>query len=282
MPDIRTVTCIGTCAMISLWRVGDRPFSTPSDTGVFCGSLLGNDAVIVATELGRIGLRSGCCLLNPTNEDVIAVNVSVSPQRVIVIDKEIGKLTRSLCLETRNGVRHWLFSRVCHPVTPIPNLEDGLVYVDYYPELAKYLSGEENVALLNERRVFANLSSVSDLSSVPPLPFSPFAVQLSVSPERSTQEVCDCAHQLLTRLRSHMVFVTMGQGGAVAASASGVFYLPPSTILPASMLGPGSLFSSNVIHGITQGYGVHELLEFSMRQTATRLQSWQLDEGYCS
>jgi len=174
------------------------------------------------------------------------------------------------------------FSRVCRPVASIPHLDDGLIYIDYYPELANYLNREENVARLNQRQIFANLSSVSDLWHFPTLPFSVFAVQLSVSAEQSTEECRECAHQLLTRLRANVVFVTMGQRGAIAASPSGVSYLPPPTILPASMLGPGALFSSNVIHGIAQGCGIHELLEFSMRQTAARLQSWQLDEGYCS
>jgi hypothetical protein len=260
---------------VSLWEVHHLPGSNSQELGIYRGSVLGNDAVIVARELREHGLPATCCLLDATSADVALIKSRLPESAVRVIHEEEGDLTRSLCLEGAEGQRSWIFSRRIEPHGEVCRPDARLVYIDYYPELAEFLDKSFEEIDPNLYELFVNLSLLRDLGDFPPLRLRPSVVQASVNAAITTEKCLDVAARLIRHTGARAAFVTLGHRGAVMAVGTHVWHCAPRLAGVKRTLGAGAVFSSRVIVGMLRGLTCSELLEFSVRQTAARLQSWQ-------
>lgn len=270
-----TIECVGSCSVVSLWEVQRLPGDGSQALGIYRGSVLGNDAVIVARELRRNGLSATCWLLDATSADV-ALMKSVFPKDAVrVVHEEKGELTRALCLESNDGQRSWILSRRIEPRDEVWLPTARLVYIDYYAELAESLDKSFGKTDANVCEVFVNLSLLHDIDDLPPLRLRPTLVQASVNAVTTTDECLDVATRLIRHTGARIVFVTLGSRGAVMATGTDVWHCVPPLVKIKQTLGAGAIFSSRVIIGLLRELSCKELLEFSVRETAARLQSWQ-------
>jgi hypothetical protein len=283
-PDSWTVECVGTCALVSLWQAEDLPIKTSFTLGKYGGSILGNDAVIVARELTARGINAKCRLISPSVADLALLRSRLCPSAVSAVGEcDDDELTRSLCLEHSSGQRSWIFSRLLQPNGPVGRIDADVVYLDLYPELIEFFNRSLESIALGRLACFVNLSTVADVAAIRPLTFVPSIAQASILGKVEKDESLNVAARLLGKIGARQAFVTMGHRGAALAEGSKTWYATAPFTKTKSVLGAGAIFSSNVITGSLHGLSGRELLEFSVRETAARLQSWQTnDEGDCS
>jgi hypothetical protein len=232
--------------------------------------------VIVTRELRQCGLGATCCLIDPTVADLALVSSNLSPSAVSAVGEHEGELTRSLCLEHTNGQRTWVFSRFIQPNGVLGDITGDLVYLDFYPELSDFLNAGVRCVDTTRVQIIVNLSALCSIADLRSLAFTPSAVQTSVPDNITTDESLDFATQLAEKTGARRAFVTMGHRGAALAEGSNSWYAAAPATVARSFLGAGAVFSSKVITGSLQGLNCRELLDFSVRQTAARLQSSQL------
>lgn len=270
------VECIGTCSIVDLWEMDTLPTVSSPSLGTFRNSVIGNDAIIVAHQLSVRGFTSVCCLLDPTSADVAMVKARMPADCVRTIGEKTGKLTRSLCLERGTGERLWVFSRRHSPNGHLDSTKAKITYADMYPELVDFFNHGKNVSELAACETFVNLSALQDPDSLK-LAFQPSVVQTSVPATVGVEHSMRLAEGLLKQTGAHMVFVTLGSGGATLGYGSDCYHLAPPFIAQGNILGAGAVFSSVAIEGILQQLHCRDLLEFSVRRTASILQTWNRD-----
>jgi hypothetical protein len=268
-----SVECIGSFADVSLWEIDNPIGSSSSNLGKWRGSVLGNDAVIVARELHNCGVNAKCHLLDPTDSDLVAVSSVLGPDAVVAVGGRAGEVTRSLCIEDEVSRRSWIFSRVPAPSGTLAKMDSDFVYVDYYPEFIEFLNQHLQHLESTARRVIVNLSALSPSREIPSLTIRPLIVQASVPRDVSVSEAIKFATQLREITAAQKALVTMGPRGAVLAIGTESWHCDMSSSENKTILGAGAVFSSEVIIGISKGLDQLELLESSVRSTALRLKS---------
>lgn len=250
------------------------PSPERSLVGTFRGSILGNDAVIVARELSEHGIEVKCWLLDPTSSDVALVKSILPEDSVRGINEEDGALTQSLCIEDSSGRRSWTFSRRLRIEGDVESTDAALIYADYYPELVEFLNHTMVRFKADGCDTFLNFSALRD-HSIPQLPFRPSVIQISADFADRIEDAMRFASRVAVETGAEIVFVTMGYRGAVCASSSKVFHFTEKASYQGSILGAGALFSSVVIRRMLDDIDFSELLESSVKETAVRLQSWR-------
>lgn len=272
------IACIGSVAHVSLWEVRSWEEHRAWALGRWAGSVLGNDAVIVATVLADLRMHPTCYLLNPTNVDVRHVAERVGPHNVVAVDEEPGELTRSLCLEDHTGRRTWVFSRVPKSPADLGRVRESFVYADYYTEFIGVLNSNLYRLSGSSDRLVLNVSAVLDLNANIRLPFRPTVLQASVGTAVSIDDATAYATRLVTSTEAQRVFVTMGSRGAVLATSNGCWHSVPHTQMSESVLGAGAIFSSQVIRGLVDDLDGEVLLQRSVECTAEYLERWVMNE----
>ncbi len=269
------VECVGTFSVVSLWKVGNSGVAgeggQPS-RGVWGGTILGNDALIVANEVIGSGGGAACHLVYPTRTDVDAAVSLLGASAVIGVGVEEGPLTRSLCLEDPSGKRRWVMSRIPSGTSmPLGPIVGDLVYADCYPELVEVLN-DQAPAIQESIPIYANLSSIESVACAPRLIFRPAVVQASLAGGHEKDGALDLAKSLLERTGANKAFVTMGAGGAVLAVRNDAWHCQAPPIEGnSSALGAGAVFSSWAIRGMFAGREGVELLDYAITHTAERL-----------
>jgi hypothetical protein len=262
--------------MVDLWCVRTSASIPRVSFGRWGGSVIGNDAVIVAHRVKHMGMAVSCVLIQPTNAD-LKIASRVIGGNVVGIGTCRGALTRSLCIEGANGSRRWIMSRHLSPSGDLESRGATILYLDYYPELREFLNRAAKKIRASDSSVFVNLSDTSTIADVPRLPFAPTVLQASIGTASSRKEVFQLCSLLRERTGTKYVFVTMGQHGAALETSAGRWYSKPPVAAKASVLGSGAIFSAEAIVGLLRGVRGHELLEQVVRNTAASLRA---NEGH--
>lgn len=270
-PDSQAVECVGSFALVDLWQVDTSISSQSVSLGTWGGSVIGNDAVIVAHELRSRGVNARCRLLDPTSADIALISSVLPPETVLAIGRKTGETTRSLCLEDALGHRRWVFSRLPEPNGDLGEIKADVVYIDYYPEFVGYLNRSLAHLRVNNQLVIVNLSGITSMADVPPLVMKPAVTQASISHDPSIERAAWFALELAKVTNSRRAVVTMGARGAVLAMGKTTWHSVPKVISGKTILGSGAVFSSEMIIGLLEGLDGDELLEHSIRQTGSRL-----------
>jgi hypothetical protein len=274
------IACVGSFALVSLWQISGRvDFLTPT-LGRWAGEIRGNDAVVVTRELRSRGLDACCCLLDPTDEDFAAVGREFGAEAVGRVGGRAGGYTRSVCIESSQGERSWIFSRVPQPVGTLPSFKADVVYVDYYREFTGFFDHQWLEATARTSRLFVNLSGIHRLEDVLPFPVKPHVLQASMMVQMPPDDVRLLAAELQRATGAETVVVTMGSRGAVLASNAGTWYVALTAPRAAAILGAGAIFSAEAIVGVSAGLNHAELLERTVHATACRLFALECDESY--
>jgi hypothetical protein len=240
--------------------------------GQWGGSVVGNDAVIVAHRVKEKGTAVRCILVHPTNADLQTAKRLIG-WKVSGVGICRGTLTRSLCMEDVNGSRKWVVSRVVRPSGDLRIGGTTILYLDYYAELRNFLNRANRQILASHSSVFVNLSDISTLTDVPRLTFTPNVLQASITAASSRDEAFRLCARLLDLTGTKYVFVTMGHRGAALATPAGMWFVEPTSASKATVLGSGAVFSAEAIAGLLQGIEGEELLEQVVRNTAVSLQT---------
>lgn len=275
-----SIVCVGSFAVVSLWQVEERVDPLTPTLGRWAGEIRGNDAVVVTRELRSRGLQAECWLLDPTDEDFAAVAGEFGVNAVRRVGGRAGRYTRSICIESSQGERSWMFSRVPQPVGMLPSLSADVVYVDYYREFTDLLDCQLARATARSSRLFVNLSGIHGLNDVLPFAVRPHVLQASMMVQMPTEDVRSLAAELQRSTGAENAFVTMGSRGAVLASSAGTWYVPVPAPRATAILGAGAIFSAEAILGMNDGLNHGELLERTVHATACRLAELECDEGY--
>lgn len=267
------VECVGSSALISHWQIVDSSSRSLARLGHWRGSVLGNDAVIVARQLKDLGLSSMCRLLDPTSADLKYVSSALSPFSVVAVGGNRGIRTRSLCLEDTDGKRSWIFSRLPSPQGEIGEIAAEILYIDYYPEFADYLN--QHLVGIEDRvpLVIVNLSAITPTEEVPHLEIRPVVVQASVLGTVSLDEAVALAKRLIEKTGAAKAFVTMGVRGAVLATGEEAWYAAVDSRGTKNIMGSGAIFSSEVIGGLSRGLDRKELLDSAVARTTGLLEA---------
>lgn len=271
--------CIGSLAVVSLWEINNLEGFPFYRQGKWGGSVLGNDAVIVACELRDRGFRTRCKLLDPTDADLDCAMALLGSDSVVAVGGHRGEQTRSLCLEDSARQRSWIFSRMPSPSMALGPIVGDIVYVDYYPEFIDFLDEHLQHANREERLIVVNLSTITSVEAIPRLKLKPSVVQASAPINLTLDAAGVLAVELVRATSAERVFVTLGERGAVMAIGHSTWYAKPEVTEDRSFLGAGALFSSEMIVGLARGLDQDSLLQWSVRQTALRLESWRKDES---
>lgn len=274
MPSERwKVECIGSSAYVSCWQIPRSKSLATATLGLWKGSTLGNDAVIIARELNSRGMILGIHLLNPTSADVRSVRATLNSIRVVAVEEQRGSRTRSLCIESENGERSWVFSRLPKPTRPLGEIYADVLYADYYPELVDYLNRSLEGVEKRVGVIFINISAISSANEMPVLRIRPSIIQASAPRLSSLDEALDLALSLAERAKAKRAFVTLGARGAVLAMGGEAWHSSVVECRTESLLGSGALFSAEVISGLSLKLDGKALLDRSVINTARRLQA---------
>lgn len=270
---VHMVECVGSFALISHWQIVDSSSQSLARLGHWRGSVIGNDAVIVARQMKDLGLSSMCRLLDPTSADLKYVSSALSPFRVVAVGGNRGIRTRALCVEDADGKRSWIFSRLPSPQGEIGEIAAEILYVDYYPEFADYLN--QHLVGIEDRvpLVIVNLSAITPTDEVPHLEIRPMVVQASVLGSVSLDEAVALARRLIEKTEASRAFVTMGARGAVLAIGDEIWHAVVCSRGARSIMGSGAIFSSEVIGGLSRGLDRKALLDSAVTRTAGRLEA---------
>ncbi|MEY2485631.1 MAG: hypothetical protein QOH39_1279 [Verrucomicrobiota bacterium] len=272
MPPNQTLfECVGSVSLASLWTAKNLscvPFST---TGNWEGSLLGNDAVIVAAELQAAGLLVNCHLLNPTDKDFEFASEAIARSRISAVDQQSGCITRSLCIEDASGVRNWIHSRVPRPKSPLIPFTGDYLYLDYYPEFVEFFNKQIWQRLCRDQVTVVNCSAINDIGALPTLSFKPCVVQASVPQSLSTNNASILAREVLNRTSAQEVFLTRGECGAILAIPENTWVLQAPRIHRGPILGAGAIFSVALLLGLGKGLDQEALLDWCINETAERI-----------
>ena len=263
--------CVGSVSLAALWTADDLksvPFST---TGRWEGSLLGNDAVIVATQLQAAGLLVNCHLLNPTNEDFQRAAKLITRKRIAALDPQPGIATRSLCLENASGERNWIYSRMPRPKSPLAPLMGDYLYLDYYPEFVEFFNNQSWLSLCRGQVTVVNCSAIHDIGALPAISFKPCVIQASVPDTLPTDKATTLAHEVLKQTSAQKVFLTRGARGAILATSKETWMAKPPTVRVGSILGAGAIFSVALLLGFDKGLDQKSLLDWCINETAERI-----------
>lgn len=266
------VECIGSASFVSLWEIEGPITSSSANFGKWGGSILGNDAVIVARELSAYGFRARCRLLDPTDADLTFVASGLGADSVVAVGGERGGRTRSLCLEDDVGRRSWIFSRLPKPNEEIGDFDADVVYVDYYPEFIEYLNRQRRQLERTAPILVLNFSALSTLDTLPQVGIAASILQASLPRNVTSKEAAAFAVRLAGATGAHKVFATMGANGAVLAMNNETWHSVPVVRRIRNGLGAGAVFSSQVIVGLSDGLDEEALLEWSVGQTSRRLE----------
>lgn len=271
-----SVECIGSFAHLSFWTYDDELFSSSASLGRYRGSINGNDAILVTQELRTHGVKAKCRVLNPTDSDMKLIASTLDPDGITAFGQQSGERTESLCLQNSIDQRIWVFSRVPKPQGYLGEVVADFLYIDYYPELVEFLT--LNVERLEGgEHTIINLSAITPSVNVSRLKLRPSIVQASVTTLITPDDSLSLAKRLLHDTGGQMVFVTMGARGAVLAERDGEAWHCDASVLQRPFIGAGALFSSAIILGLQKGLHRHDLLKWSVTQTATRLRSWNME-----
>ncbi len=272
----KQIICVGTMAMVDIWYIRTKLNMPRSSCGRWDGGLVGNDAVIVAHHVKHEGIAVGCILIQPTNTDLELARRMIG-REVTGLDICQGTLTRSLCIEGTHGSRNWIMSRRFNPSGNLEACDAAILYLDYYPELRKFLNRSTREIRKGHSSVFVNLSDTSAIADLPRLPFTPTAVQSSIGTSGSKMKAFQLCSQLRERTGAAYVFVTMGHLGAILETSDGRWYSKPPVASEANILGSGAIFSAEAMIGLLRGMKGQELLDHIVKSTAMSLQT---DEGH--
>jgi len=270
------IVCVGTFAIVDLWSVRNNGHIPYMSLGQWGGSVVGNDAVVVAQRIKHEGMAVTCILIQPTDADLQVARRAVGA-KVVGVGTCPGMLTRSLCLEDADGSRRWVVSRHVRPSGDLEIHGAAILYLDYYPELRGFLNRATRQVRAGHSCVFVNLSDISSIAGVPRLPFTPTVLQASIGTVRPSKEAFRLCSQLRERTGAEYVFGTRGYHGAVLDTPAGRWSSKCTVGAKVGVLGSGALFSAEVIAGLSRGLKGQELLELVVRNTAASLQA---NEGY--
>lgn len=279
-PELDSILCIGTFSLVTLWEIQGIPNESSVSVGRCAGSIAGNDAFIVARELAGYRPNVECCLIGPTTADIDYAGSLLPPGRLRVVGEHDGPITRSLCLENKDGARTWFLSGSVN-AGALPDLPSGpLIYLDFYPELRLHFNQKFQQLEGSAPCAFVNLSALTDTCVFPRMEFVPAIVQGSLSAHFSQEQAKDIAEHLLKETGSMIAFVTQGKRGVAMAEERNIWYSAPSHSWEGSVLGAGAVFSSQVILGFCSGLRGSELLESAVTLTSERLRTWSvIDEN---
>ena len=154
--------------------------------------------------------------------------------------------------------------------------------LDFYPELIKFFNAEPRRGGSKSNRGDCELKRDFGYCWHTATQVCPFGCQASIPGSITDDESMMFAARLRDKTGARMAFATRGHRGAALAAGLQAWYAAAPFKLDGSILGAGAVFSSTVIR-VFQGLSCRELLDFSVRQTAVRLQSWQANhESDCS
>lgn len=262
-----------------MWRLTGEELGPAVQEGFLQSTVLGNDAVIVARQLARLGHDVTCVALGPTTDDIALVTSRLSGCRVIAIDEVPGPRTHTLCIEAASGTRSWLFPRVPAVGSNPPSIDVDVLYVDYYREFRPYVDRHIDSWHHDESVIVVNFSDASEQDAFPVLGFRPTVIQVSVEASDAGR-VHALAQNLQTQTGAQLAVVTAGGAGAAFASASSsAFARPPSLVEEGrSVLGAGAVFSAALIEALLEhGPPSASLADQVVTRAAERLRSLKSD-----